>query len=216
MNTAELRGQMVRQQVRTWDVSDTQVLDAMMALEREYFLPQQFAHLAYAETEIPIGNGQKTMTPLLEGRLLQALDLRKDDSVLEIGTGSGYLTACLASLSGEVTTIDIFPDFVDAASARLEGLGIVNVDAHCMDAFTALPEGRFDAVAVTGSVPRPDDRFLDVLRPGGRLFIVVGEPPVMNAQIVRRRDSGEWQATTLFETGLAPLLNVPVPSPFSF
>ena len=148
--------------------------------------------------------------------MLQALELAENDEVLEIGTGSGYLTACLASLAGRVTTIDLFADFIDGASRRFEALGMTNVDARCMDAFAGLPEGSFDAIAVTGSVPRPAERFLGALRPGGRMFIVVGEPPVMNAQIVRRGESGEWRATTLFETDLSPLLNVPIPSPFVF
>lgn len=216
MDTVEIRRQMVQQQIRTWDVFEPTVLQLMSDLPREDFLPPEYRHVAYSESEIPIGHGQKTMAPLLEGRLLQELAPRGKDSILEIGTGSGYLTACLAKLSASVTSVDIYEDFVDAAAERLEQLSIDNVFLHTMDATRTLPNDEFDAIAVTGSVPLPQESFLNVLKPGGRMFVVVGESPVMRAQLVTRGDGGEWLADSLFETELAPLVNATATPAFSF
>ena len=216
MNIGEMRRQMVQQQIRTWDVFDQAVLDRIGHLERHRFVPEAYAELAYAETEIPIGHGQKMMSPLLEGRLLQALQVAAGDRVLEIGTGSGYLTACLAGLADHVTSVDIIPEFVDRAAEVLESCGIGNVDLINQDVFEGPLNGEYDVIAVTGSVCIPEKNFLQVLAPGGRMFVVVGQSPVMKAQRVRKGDGGEWQAETLFETELAPLINCSVPEPFQF
>lgn len=216
MNTVDARRQMVQQQVRTWDVFHPAVLEVMGRLDRADFAGDQYAHVAYSEAEIPIGHGQKMMAPLLEGRLLQALDPSAQDSVLEIGTGSGYLSACLANLAGSVTSIDLYEDFIEAASRRLERNDIDNVSLYCMDALSELPDGPFDLVAVTGSVPQFEASFMNVLRPGGRMFIIVGETPVMQAQLVTCLDNGKWETETLFETTLAPLLNISARKPFTF
>ena len=216
MNTDFARQQMVEQQIRAWDVFDRPVLDAMQALPRDQFVPPAYAQLAYADTEIPLEHGQKMMKPIVEGRLLQALELNRDDSVLEIGTGSGYLTACLASLAGDVVSIDYYQEFIDQAAGKLSDLGLDNVTLECMDALANLPDGQFDAIAVTGSMPRPDQRLLASLKPGGRMFIVTGDSPVMSAEQVTRGDGEEWHAKTLFETDIAPLLNVESTAAFSF
>lgn len=216
MNTDIARQRMVEQQIRTWDVLEPSVLAVMKRLARHRFMPDDYAHLAYAETEIPLGHGQTTLTPNVEGRLLQALALRSDQSVLEIGTGSGYLTACLASLADNVCSIDIHQDFVDRAAEKLADADIGNASCLCMDATTGLPDGQFDAIAVTASLPRPDGRLLESLTPGGRMFVVIGEPPVMSAQLVTRGDGTEWQSTSLFETELAPLLNIAAIPSFVF
>lgn len=216
MNTDFARQQMVEQQIRAWDVFEVTVLDAIQALPREQFVGSRFAQLAYADTEIPLKHGQKMMKPIVEGRLLQALELNRSHSVLEIGTGSGYLTACLAALAGDVTSIDYYQDFVDQATGRLSDLGIDNVTIECMDAMAAQPEGQFDAIAVTGSMPRPDQRLLASLKPGGRMFVITGDSPAMSAELVTRGDGEEWQAKTLFETDIAPLLNVESTPAFSF
>jgi protein-L-isoaspartate(D-aspartate) O-methyltransferase len=152
---------------------------------------------------------------VIEGRLLQALDLGPGDEVLEIGTGSGYLTACLAGLSASVTSIDIHQDFITNAGDRLEAAGIHNVSLQCMDAMKELPEGHFDAIAVTGSVPRMDERLANALKPGGRLFLVVGESPLMSALRIVRAD-GELQETALFETDIPALENITEESVFFF
>lgn len=216
MNVDFARRQMVRQQVRAWDVSDETVLNVIAACARERFVPPDYSHLAFADTEIPIGRGQYMMRPIVEGRVLQALEISQDDHVLEIGTGSGYLTACLSTMAASVTSIDIHDDFVTRASERLRDVGIDNVALEQMDATGELPGGEFDAIAVTGSVPQFDQRFVEVLRPGGRLFVVVGESPVMAAQLVTKGESGSTVVRSLFETVLAPLENAGRPPVFTF
>jgi protein-L-isoaspartate(D-aspartate) O-methyltransferase len=179
-------------------------------------VPSGFEDLAFADTRIPLHHGQEMMTPLVEGRLLQLLELEPRHRVLEIGTGTGYLTACLARLSASVTSVDIFSDFIASAETSLSDAGVDNVELLCMDAITELPEGQYDAIAVTGSLPVFDTRFVDALKPGGRLFIVVGEPPVMDARIVTTTGENEWNTKSIFETDLRPLINAPAPPAFSF
>ena len=216
MNTEYARVQMVNQQVRGWNVHDEHVLDMLRDLPREHFVPGEYESLAFADVEIPIGHGESMMTPTLEGRLLQALGLEGNEKVLEIGTGSGFMTACLASLAEHVTSIDIHGDFVARAAEKLEQLGIDNVDILEMDAMRALPDGQFDAVAVTGSVQRFEPRFVEALSNHGRLFIVVGDAPSMEAKLVERKDEHDWQSISLFETNLKPLVHGALPPQFVF
>jgi protein-L-isoaspartate(D-aspartate) O-methyltransferase len=207
---------MVRQQVRTGDVFDAATLAVLDDLDRHDFVPPRFASLAYADTEIPLGHDQVMMAPIIEGRLLQALDLSRSDRVLEIGTGSGYLTACLARLAGSVVSLDIFADFSEAAAQKLEHANIANAELHTMDAMEALPDEQFDAIAVTGSLTEFDERFVAALKPGGRLFVIVGEAPVMQAQKVARRADGRTVESALFETCIPTLINAGQESTFSF
>jgi protein-L-isoaspartate(D-aspartate) O-methyltransferase len=216
MNKDFARQQMIEQQVRAWDVFDVNVLEALKEVARELFVPEAFAALAFADSEIPIGHGQVMMTPTIEGRALQALALAGGENVLEIGTGSGFLTAVLAKLSAHVTSIDIYDDFLDAARRRLEDCEIDNVDLIKMDGMKELPGGAFDAIVVTGSIQTFDSRFAEALNPGGRLFVVVGDTPAMSATRVTRFDTETWQSDTLFETDLAPLINGALPPQFSF
>ena len=216
MNKDFARQQMIEQQVRAWDVFDVNVLEALKEVPRELFVPEGFAALAFADSEIPIGHGQVMMTPTIEGRALQALALAGGENVLEIGTGSGFLTAVLAKLSAHVTSIDIYDDFLDAARRRLEDCEIDNVDLIKMDGMKELPGGTFDAIVVTGSIQKFDSRFAEALNPGGRLFVVVGDTPAMSAIRVTRFDTETWQSDTLFETDLAPLINGALPPQFSF
>ena len=215
MNPEMARRQMVTQQVRAWDVFEENVLGILGSVAREKFVPAGFADLAYADTEIPLGYGQVMLRPVIEGRLLQALQLKAEDEVLEIGTGSGYLTACLAGLGRSVTSIDIHQDFIARASDNLEAAAVQNVSLQCMDAMQELPDGKFDAIAVTGSVSYVDDRFVDALLPGGRLFLVVGESPMMDALLITRADD-ELQQAALFETDIPPLENIAKKSVFHF
>jgi len=210
------RQQMVDQQVRAWEVLDPDVLEVLKQVPREQFVPRDFASLAFADTEVPIGHGQVMMTPTIEGRVLQALAPQPDESVLEVGTGTGFLAACLARLSGSVTSIDIFADFLESAAANLEDAGIGNVELLEMDATRALPEDKFDAIAVTGSIQVFDPRFVMALKPNGRLFIVVGDYPVMEARLVTRGGDREWRSESIFETALKPLVNGALPPRFSF
>ena len=216
MNTDFARLQMVNQQVRGWNVYDEDVLDILKALPREDFVPAAFASLAFADIAIPLGHDEFMMTPTIEGRLLQALGLRGDESILEIGTGSGFMTACLANLGAHVTSIDIHGDFVDAARRKLEHAGIENVELLAMDATQELPDGKFDAIAVTGSIQTFDPRFVDALNPHGRLFVVVGDSPAMEARLIERAADRDWQSISLFETDLKPLVHGALPPQFSF
>jgi protein-L-isoaspartate(D-aspartate) O-methyltransferase len=216
MSSELARRQMVDQQIRTWDVFDPAVLRLLSTMPRDRFVDPRFAHLAYADTEIPIGFGEKMLTPMIEGRLLQSLDISGEDSILEVGTGSGYMTACLARLGASVKSIDIHEEFLELAAQRLKSVGIGNADLSCIDATRELPEGKFDAIAITGSMPRFDERFLEALKPGGRLFVVVGDSPVMEAQLIVAGDDTGHTSSALFETDLKPLVNAVLPSPFRF
>ena len=216
MDTDFARQQMVEQQVRAWDVLDPDVLQVLMEIPREQFVPTGYESLAFADTEIPIGHGQSMMTPTLEGRVLQALKPAAGESVLEVGTGTGFVTACLAKLAGSVTSIDIYEDFLDTARANIEDSGLGDVELLHMDAMEALPEGTFDVIAVTGSIETFDPRLVEALVPGGRLFVVVGAGPAMDARLVTRTGDNEWGSESLFETTLAPLVNGVEPPQFSF
>lgn len=214
INLEAARQQMLGQQVRAWDVLDERVLAVLAETPRELFVPDAYRDLAFADLEIPLGRGQSMMTPKLEGRVLQALKLDKLDRVLEIGTGSGFLTACLAQLAGNVVSVDYHGDFVEAAQSRLAARGLRNVDFVTADAFTLSYADAFDAIAVTGSVPVLDEHFVRMLRPGGRMFIVVGRAPAMEALLVMRHPAGRPTQDSLFETVITPLINAERPEPF--
>ena len=217
MNTAleAARTQMVNQQVRAWDVLDPAVLDTLAGVPREHFVPARYRGLAFADAFIPLPCGQVMLTPQLEGRILQALELRSTDRVLEVGTGSGFFAACLARLGGEVTSLEIHPELAGAARERLRAAGAA-VSVLEADAFAWEPTARFDAIAVTGSVPVAVARFGDWLADGGRLFVTVGRGPAMDARLVRRVGPDEWTTTSIFETVIPALERAPVPPQFVF
>lgn len=214
MNFETARNQMLAQQIRAWNVLDDRVLDVLHNTARELFVPGEDRDLAFADVEIPIGHGQAMMNPKIEARLLQELTIDPLDEVLEIGTGSGYLTACLARLGRHVRSVEIFEDLSRSADARLRSLGIGNVSLEAADAFTLAPGSQFDVIAVTGSVPVLTDQFIAMLRPHGRMFIVVGRAPAMEARLVTRHSDGTWTAVSLFETVLTPLVNADTTEPF--
>ena len=201
MNFEQARFAMIEQQVRPWDVLDTRVLSAMKAVRREDFVADAHRQLAFADLPLPLAHGESMLKPVLEGRLLQALALEPGDEVLEIGTGSGYLTACMARLARAVTSIDLHADFTTAAKARLERAGIGNVRLETADAFAWQPGRSFDAIAVTGAVAELPAAFGQWLRPGGRMFVVRGYSPVQEALRVTRRGE-ELAAESLFETDI--------------
>ena len=215
MDFETARFNMVEQQVRPWEVLDQAVLDRLAATPRERFVPEDYARLAYADTSIPLGAGQVMMPPREEARLLQALALTPRDHVLEVGTGSGYLAALAAGLARRVTTVEISPEHKTRAERNLAGYN--NVEVIAGDAVkgweTAAP---YDAIAVTGSLPVLDDAFLRQLKPGGRLFIVVGEAPAMEARLVTRVGARDFAAESLFETVLPPLTGAGRPNRFEF
>lgn len=214
MNLEYARKQMLRQQIRAWEVLDDRVLQVMGAVPREQFVPATYHDVAFADFEIPIGHEQAMMAPKVEGRLLQSLQIERADRVLEIGTGSGFLTACLAQLADAVLSVDIYPDFVDSAKQKLERHGIGNVELRAADGLALEAESEFDAIAVTGSVPELNEHFIQMLRPGGRLFIVTGRRPVMEAQLISLHAVNDWSRQSLFETVLTPLVNAESPGPF--
>jgi protein-L-isoaspartate(D-aspartate) O-methyltransferase len=219
MNQAQIeqaRFNMIEQQVRTWDVLDQQVLDTMNGVPREAFVPERYASLAFADTNIPLGHEQVMMAPSLEGRLLQALAIEPQHSILEVGTGSGYLTACLARLGRHVTSMDIMPDFIEAAGERLAGQGIANVTLQAGDALKDSGAARYDLIAVTGSLPVLRQQFHHNLEIGGRLFVISGELPIMEAGLITRVDEAHWSRESLFETCIPPLINAESPDAFEF
>lgn len=210
MNIEQARHNMIEQQIRPWEVLDQRVLDLITHIPREDFVPEQYRKLAFADLEIPLGNDQLMMAPKIEGRMLQALNIQSDETILEVGTGSGYVTALLATLGKQVFSVDIHPDFCERASQRLAGHDIHNVIIENGDAAEGWEKhGRYDVIAITGSVPVLAESFKQSLTKGGRLFVVIGEPPIMEAQLITRIGENEWRVEPLFETELQPLLNAP-------
>jgi protein-L-isoaspartate(D-aspartate) O-methyltransferase len=207
MDTVAARRQMVDQQIRTWEVLDPRVLDVLASVPREAFVPDEYRELAFADAPLPIGHGQTMLSPQLQGRILQSLSITAADTALEVGTGTGYFAACLSLLARETVSIDIHADFCALAAANLRAVAQAKVRIEARDAFDAASLGEYDVIALTGSLPVYDPRFERALRPGGRLFAVVGTAPVMDAIRVRRVDAGEWIRESLFETVVEPLQN---------
>jgi protein-L-isoaspartate(D-aspartate) O-methyltransferase len=208
----QARFAMVEQQVRPWDVLDPRVLDTLMNVRREDFVPPRHRKLAFADLALPLEHGEAMMKPIVEGRALQALNLGASDEVLEIGTGSGFVTACLAVLAREVVSVDRHADFVERARGRLASEGVTNVRLEAADVFAWNPGRTFDAICVTGAVATDPERFAAWLKPGGRMFIVHGLSPVMEALRITRRDGG-FHRESLFETDLVYLHGAaPAPS----
>ena len=216
MDNLTARRQMVDQQIRTWEVLDPRVLNVFCMVPREAFVPPEYRELAFADTSIPIGLGQSMLAPKIQGRILQALGIAAADSVLEVGSGNGYLAACLSLLGAATRSLDIHPLFTAAAKANLRAVPEASVDFQTRDAFDTAPLGEYDAIAVTGSLPVYDARFERSLRLGGRLFAIVGEAPVMDAILVRRVDTAEWIRESLFETVVEPLINATAAQRFVF
>ena len=215
------RFNMIQQQIRPWDVVDQRVLNAMADLPREQFVPEAYHSLAYADIEIPLGEGQgqSMLAPKVVGRMLQAVNIQDDDRILEIGTGSGYGTACLALLGGPVVSLEIDADLAGKAQAVLTSLGLRGVEVRVADGMAGPVEGGpFDAIVLTGSTP--DEEPLTILReqlaPGGRLFAIVGEEPAMAAVLVTRVGATDYRRDSLFETSVPALANVPEPEHFTF
>jgi len=216
LNLEAARRQMIEQQVRAWDVLDLKVLEAMEQVRREDFVAPAYRELAFADMSLPIGHGQSMLAPKVEGRILQSLELTPDDSVLEVGTGSGWLTACLGALARTVRSVEIFPDLADGARTNLAKAAVHNVTVEVADVFAMGDLQGHDVIVLTGSLPVYDPRFEQALRPGGRLFAVVGQGPVMEARRVSCVGHGEWLRESLFETVMDPLLHATEPPKFVF
>ncbi len=223
MNLEKAHFNMVEQQVRCWDVIDQAVLDVLHALPREAFVPERFQQLAYADMPLPLGHGQVMLPPVLEGRLLQSLQLQADDRVLEIGTGSGYLTACIAALAGSVLSVDLFPDFIDQAHKNLSTVNhrqrslSDRIELLTADVFADFDPGeRFSAVVVTGAVEQVPAHFIDWMADDSRMFIIVGTTPNMQARLLQRRGGGAIISEGLLETDVPLLVHDRPPKPFQF
>jgi protein-L-isoaspartate(D-aspartate) O-methyltransferase len=216
MDTDIARRQMIGQQLRAWDVLDDRVLDVIEAVPRELFVPTEWRGLAYADTEIPLGRGRQLAPPAIQGRMLQALLPRADERALELGSGTGYLTACLAGLCAQVTSVEPDAELAATARANLASLGVRNVrllqgDGLAMD----FPE-QFDVICVNGSLPERRPALERLLAPGGRLFVVTGKAPAMEAARVTRTGAAEWVTERIFETSLQPLDNARETAEFVF
>lgn len=212
----QARRNMVENQVRPWEVLDARVLATLEALPRESFVLPAYRALAYADLALPLAHGETMLKPVVEGRALQALTIQTDDEVLEIGTGSGYFTACLASLGGHVVSVERHADFAAAARERLHHAGLTNIEVTHGDALEDFqPSRQFDAIAVTGAVVRIPQSFRDWLKPGGRMFVVAGVEPAMRALLLRREADGGFVEERLFETDLPYLAGAQPPKHFS-
>lgn len=215
MDFERARFNMIEQQIRTWEVLDQKVLDLMASMPREDFVPAAYRELAFADMSVPLDHGQVMMAPRLEARMLQALEIAPGDRVLEVGTGSGYVTALLASLGGHVISVEIHDSLARDARAKLDAHGIDNVTLHTADGCRGRREDApYDVIAVTGSLPVLDEDFQEQLGVGGRLFVIVGEAPAMQALLVRRVSESQWATEGLFETVLPALEGVEQPERF--
>jgi len=212
----QARFNMVEQQIRPWDVLDTEVLDLLKKIKREQFVPVSQRALAFMDLDIPLGHGAKMWQPKLEARALQALALKHGDRVLEVGTGSGYLTALLGSLAAHVTTVEIVPELSAQAERNLATQHIDNVTLAVGDAANGWGTSEYDAVVLTGSVPLPPTALIKNLKVGGRLFAVIGDAPAMHACLVTRVAIDKVETVSLFEFSVEPLLNAQQPQRFVF
>ncbi len=217
MNLDQARYNMVEQQIRPWEVLDQRVLDLMASVPREEFVPARYRKLAYSDMTIPLGDDQVMMPPKVAARILQALNIQPTDKVLEIGTGSGYLTALLAKLAKHVYSVDINPEMTRKAAEKLQSQGIGNVTLESGDAARGWnSHGPYDVIVLTGSVPLLSGSFQNNLTVGGRLLAIVGQPPVMEVVLITRVGESQWARESLFETELPPLLNAPEVEQFEF
>jgi protein-L-isoaspartate(D-aspartate) O-methyltransferase len=217
MNLEQARTNMVEQQIRTWEVLDQDVLDLLYLVPREEFVPQKHRALAFSDMEIPLGHGERMWQPKMEARVLQELSIKKTDRVLEVGTGSGHLTALMSHRAARVFSVEINPALAEFGRANLERHGADNVTLDIGDAARGWPShAPYDVIVLTGSTPLLPRSLVEQLAPAGRLFAVVGEPPAMTARLVVATVPGAWRATNLFETVIAPLVNAEHPPRFRF
>jgi len=218
MNIEQARFNMVEQQIRPWEVLDQAVLDLLYEVRREEFVPEQYRALAFSDLEIPIGDGERMLQPKVEARILQEVAPKKTDKVLEVGTGSGYMAALLASRARHVQSVEIHPALKTFGETNLRRAGIANVTVEVGDAAArGWPRhAPYDVIVLTGSTPVLPEALLDQLTPGGRLFAVVGEAPVMEARLVTCVGDGSFNTVDLFETVLAPLRNASAREKFVF
>nr|WP_217345467.1 protein-L-isoaspartate O-methyltransferase [Noviherbaspirillum sp. L7-7A]MBV0879750.1 protein-L-isoaspartate O-methyltransferase [Noviherbaspirillum sp. L7-7A] len=221
MNIEQARFNMIEQQIRTWDVLDTEILDLLHVVRREAFVPEAVRSLAFVDTEIPLPGGENMLPPKFEARVLQEVAPRKHETVLEIGAGTGYMAALLAHRALHVTTVEISPELKAMAERNLADYGVGNVDVVLGNgAFGWEGSGQFtapyDVIVISGSLPMLPDAFLRQLKVGGRLLCVIGERPVMEARLITRTSETGYHTRNLFETSVTPLRQAAHPSHFKF
>jgi len=217
MNIEQARFNMIEQQIRPWEVLDPQVLDLLFVVKREDFVPDAYRNLAFADMEIPLGSGQSMLAPKIEAKLLQELGITKTDKVLEIGTGSGYMAALLAARAEHVVTVECRPELAEMARRNLERAGVNNVTVEVGNGANGWAQrGPYDAIVVSASLPAVPAALLRQLRVGGRLAVIVGEAPVMEAQLITCSADGVYNTVNLFETVVPALDGVEARSAFSF
>jgi protein-L-isoaspartate(D-aspartate) O-methyltransferase len=217
MLTEIAREQMIEQQVRAWNVLDERTLDTLRRVPRERFTPPAWRELAFADCAIPLAHGKRMLPPMLIGKILQALEIKDGEEILEIGTGSGFLTACLATLGGRVRSLELHADIAASARSNLSAAAAeLPIEVVEADGMQLSEEARYDAIVLTASLPLYQTRFERSLRPGGRLFVVVGQAPLMKATLVRRRGATDWRSEVLFETCIEVLEHAIWPPAFGF
>ena len=204
-NTETAKFNMIEQQIRPWEVLDNQVLSTLDQINREDFVREAYKGLAYADCRIPLGNGVSMLPPVIEGRMLQALLIKAEDEVLEVGSGCGYVTACLAHLAQRVSSIDSSTEIIDFAKSNVASCGQDNVDFERRDLTQIDAIQAYDVIAVTGSLPSVPENLKLALKMGGRMFVIIGSSPVMQAVLITRITDAEWTTQSLFETDLPPL-----------
>lgn len=213
----QARFNMIEQQIRPWEVLDPRVLELMAEVPREDFVPARYRKLAYADMPVPLGDDQVMMPPKMAARILQALEIRPDETVLEVGTGTGYFTALLARLAKQVYSVDINPQMTRQAAEKLAAHGITNVTLETGDAARGWAQhAPYDVIVITGSLPVLPESFQQSLNIGGRLAAIVGDPPTMEVLLITRVGEDEYARESLFETELPPLINAPQPERFTF
>ncbi len=217
MNFDLARSNMIEQQIKPWNVPNQSVLDLISEIHREDFIPDEYKRLAFADTRIPLAHGQVTMTPKVEARLLQALEIEPEDEILEVGTGCAYLTALLAKSGHHVLSVDIHPEFTEQARVKLQQYDIHNVTLETGDAVHGQQQSSpYNVIVLTGSVPFLDGKLEQQLKINGRLFAITGQSPAMEAKLIKRLSENEWSTEILFETDLPELEGASQVEPFKF
>lgn len=217
MNIEQARFNMIEQQIRPWNVLDTEILDLLHVVKREQFVPAAYQNLAFADVEIPLPGGEAMFAPKIEARLMEELKVRKHETVLEIGTGSGYMAALLAHRAAKVTTVEINPESVELAKKNLARAGVTNVTVEQGNGVVEFGKGApYDVIVISGALEVVPEELLKQVKPGGRIAAIVGQPPVMEASIITRTGDNAWSTVKVFETNVKYLTGAPVPSHFQF
>jgi len=217
MNIEQARFNMIEQQIRPWNVLDQEILDLLHVVKREQFVPAAYQNLAFADVEIPLPGGEAMFSPKLEARIMEELKLKKHETVLEIGTGSGYMAALLAHRAAKVTTVEINPETAELAKGNLARAGVSNVSAEQGNGALGWDQGApYDVIVVSGALEVLPEALLKQVKVGGRIAAIVGQPPVMEASIITRTGENAWNTVKVFETNVKYLSGAPVPSHFQF